>query len=193
MQRLYENSLYYCEHLTLSQKISDEIDEFLISRHPQGKGVMDYLQMQANHDETAELMKTYLVRDINTDELAAFFSVRAGSVKLEFVAEDSQIGIYPGVELAYFGMNENYLEKHPECKGSGVHIFGKMILPIALKMREYVAVKGIYGYAVNGTTLMERYVNIYGFNRLDPENERKVHESYRPGNDDRCIFIYMDI
>lgn len=192
MHRLYENDLYYCEHLRLTRKVNEELDEFLISKHPEGKGVMDYLQVQAVHDEAEELMKTYLVRDVVTDELAAYFSVRAGSVKIEFVA-DEKTGIYPGVELAYFGVNENYIEKHPENKGMGIQIFEKMIIPIAQGMRSFVAAKGIFGYAVNGTTLMERYINSYGFNRLSPENEKKLHENYRPGTDEECIFIYKDI
>lgn len=192
MQKLYENELYYCEHLCLTRKVNDELNEFLIVNHPEGKGVMDYLQIQAVKDETAELMKTYLVRDAITDELAAFFSVRAGSVKLEFVADD-KIGIYPGVELAYLGVNDAYIEKHPENKGMGIQIFEKMIIPIAKEMRSYVAIKGIFGYAVNGTTLMDRYINNYGFNRLSPENEKKLHENYRPHTDEDCIFIYKDI
>ena len=57
MPKLYENDLYYCEHLYLTRKINEELNEFLISTHPEGKGVMDYLQMQANHDESAELVR----------------------------------------------------------------------------------------------------------------------------------------
>ena len=192
MPRLYENDLYYCEHLQLTREVNDELNDFLISKHREGKGVMDYLQVQAVRDETEELMKTYLVRDAMTEELAAFFSVRAGSVKLEFVADD-KVGIYPGVELAYFGVNERYIEDHPENKGMGIQVFEKMIIPIAKEMRSFAAVKGIFGYAVNGTTLMDRYVNSYGFNRLSPENEERLHQSYRPNTDGDCIFIYKDI
>jgi len=195
MPRLYENNLYYCEHLALSlddRRVNDDIDSFLIAKHAEGKGIMDYLQGPAVSDETAGLMKTYLVRDSETDEFAAFFSLRAGSVKLEFTTDD-KVGIYPGVELAYFGMNEVYLDNHPENKGTGIHIFEKMIIPISIESRPYIAIKGIFGYAVNGTTLMNRYVNDYGFNRLSPENEKKLHESYRPNTDENCIFIYKDI
>lgn len=190
MQGPFEG-IFYCERFVLNTKTNTEIDNFIISR-PGAKGIMDYLQQHAAHDEMKHSMVTYLVRDTESDELVAFFSVRAGSVKLDFL-EDYSGGTYPGMELAYFGINERYLESHPDAKGCGVTIFARFIKPLALKMRELIGIRGIYGYAVDGTTLMDRYVNVYGFNRLSPDNEKQLHATYRPDEDDGCIFIYMDI
>lgn len=192
MQKRTVTSNYYCEHLVLTRKTNEEIDEFMISKHPEGKGLMDYLQQQAIHDENNGLAKTYLVRDRITDELAGYFTLRAGGVKLEYI-HHGEYGMYPGIELAYFAVNEKYIDKYPDYKGIGLLIFNDFIIPIAEEISEKIGVRGIFGYAVNDTTLLEHYINNYGFKRLDVESETMIHNSFRPATDDGCTFIYLDI
>ena len=192
MKELPSNSLYYCEHLVLTRETNDEINEFLINNHLGGKGLMDYLQQYAIADENNHVMRTYLVRDKYTKELAGYFSLRAGSLKLE-VMYDNESGIYPCVELAYVAMNDAYINLHPYNEGTGLTVFNDMIIPIAKEISKVIGAKGIVGYAINIPTLLDRYINDYGFTRLNHINEKELHELYRPANDDDCIFIYMDI
>lgn len=192
MQELPYNSLYYCEHLVLTRETNEEIGDFLIFNHPEGKGLMDYLQQDAVRDENNGVMRTYFVRDRYTKDLAGYFSLRASSLKLE-VMYGEETGIYPCVELAYFAMNDAYMEIHPYNKGTGLLVFNDIIIPIAKSISQIIGAKGIVGFALNIPSLLERYINDYGFSRLNRVNEEELHKLYRPANDDDCIFIYMDI
>jgi hypothetical protein len=188
MQELPQNSLFYCEHLVLTRETNYEIDSFEIINHPAGKGLMDYLQQSAVKDENNGVMRTYFVRDQYTKELAGYFSLRASSLKLE-VMYGEEPGIYPCVELAYFAMNDAYLNTHPYNKGTGLLVFNDIIVPIVKQMSQLIGAKGIVGYALNIPTLLERYINDYGFSRLEQNNEEELHQIYRPANDEDCIFI----
>lgn len=192
MQELPFNSLYYCDHLVLTRETNDEIGAFQVINHPEGKGLMDYLQQNAVKDENNGVMRTYFVRDQYTKELAGYFSLRASSLKLE-VMYGEESGIYPCVELAYFAMNDAYMEARPYNKGTGLLVFNDIIVPIAKSISQTIGAKGIVGFALNIPSLLERYINDYGFSRLNRDNEEELHKLYRPANDDDCVFIYMDI
>ncbi len=186
------NSLFFCEHLILTKETNDEIESFVIYKHPEGKGLMDYFQQQAVKDENNGVMRTYFVRDAQTKELAGYFSLRASSLKLE-VMYNEKFGIYPCVELAYFAMNDTYIDNHPYNKGTGLLVFNDLIIPIAKEISKTIGAKGIVGYALNTPHLLDRYINEYGFSRLNLKNEEELHKLYRPANDEDCVFIYMDI
>ncbi|MCR4618397.1 MAG: hypothetical protein K5669_09485 [Lachnospiraceae bacterium] len=192
MKKLPFNDQFYCEHLVLTRETNIEIDNFVVCKHPEGKGLMDYLQQKAVRDENDGVMRTYFVRDQKTGELVAYFSLRASSIKLEVMYGNSQ-GMYPCIELAYFAMNDAYIDKHPYSKGSGLIIFHEIILPLVKEISKTVGTKGIIGYAINSPKLLEHYIKDYGFARLPHENEEELHQVYRPVNDQECVFIYMDI
>jgi hypothetical protein len=191
MKKLPSNKLYYCEHLVLTPETNEEINAFVVSTHPEGKGLMDYLQQEAVRDEHNGVMRTYFVRDKKTKELAGYFSLRASSLKLELMYDNTQ-GMYPCVELAYFAMNDIYLEAHQYNKGTGITIFYNIIVPIAQEISESVGAKGIIGYALDIPSLLDRYINDYGFSRLEAKKEEELHKLYRPANDKGCVFIYRD-
>ena len=191
------NQLYYCEHLKLSAGTSREIDDFYITRES-GKGLMSYLQVAAWKEEESGSNRIFFVRDMETDELAAYFSLKAGLIsRNERVAEERDIDskvefdTTPGIEIAEFGMNDAYLEKRPERKGSGLIIFNDFIIPLIERAAGIVGVQLVYIFEIPEEELIERYQKEYGFMRLKSEDEELLHTRLRPSFDEGCIFMYL--
>ena len=86
------------------------------------------------------------------------------------------------------------MEEHEEYKGCGFIIFNDFILPICERIKALVGCEILYGYSVDTEGhLLERYLNEYNFQRLDPESEANVQERLRPFFDKGCVFIYQKI
>ena len=194
-----KNEMFYCEHLTLSRDTMRDIDDFRVTLES-GVGLMEYLQDYAFHDEERKIQRIYLVRDIITDELVAYFGLRAGLMStnehiiVENGEESSVFDTISGVELAEFAINEVYSSKHPQRKGCGLIIFHDFIMPIVRKVSSLVGCEILYGYSVDKDgKLLERYINDYHFKRLKPESEKKLHHRLKPRFDAGCIFIYQRI
>lgn len=80
-------------------------------------------------------MRTYLVRDNETEECVGYFALNAGLISLnetEILMSDMETGknhyerefdTLPGVGLAYFAVNSNYINRYPYQKGVGHVIF----------------------------------------------------------------------
>ena len=192
---LLTNNLYDCDHLRLTRADMESVDSFTIHRDG-GKGLMDYIRGDAFRDEQKGRRRVYLVRDSETKELAGYFSLKAGMLswneRVESVG-DKQVetfDVLPGIELAEFAINDVYIEAHPDRKGSGPLIFRDFILPVVRNASRIIGVEFLYGFSVDDGALLRRYLEVYGFNRLDPEAERQIHERLRPWYDKGCTFIY---
>ena len=57
-------------------------------------------------------------------------------------------------------------------------------------LRTFVGLQVIYIYALPQDKLIEHYKTM-GFNRLDEEDEKFVHQHVKPKYDDGCIFMYQ--
>lgn len=196
---VYRNELFYCEHLVLSRETMYDVDEFKISRI-EGKGLVEYLQYQAFQDEKNGAQRIYLVRDLRTDELVAYFGLKTGLIsnnerKISLDGKEQVVfDTVSGIELAEFAINDNYIAVHPDYKGCGVIIFNDFILRICEQVKEIVGCEILFGYSVDTEgKLLQRYLREYGFERLDPESEERVQERFRPFFDKGCVFIYQKI
>ena len=190
------NELFSCEHLKLTRKNMDDVDNFMITV-PEGKGLMDFLQQDAFHNETVGLCRTYLVRDIDSEELAGYFSLRAGLISSnEKIMDDgdeqvSEFDVIPGIELSALAINERYIEAHPRRKGCGLIIFNDFVLPLVNEAAKIIGVQVLYGFSVDEKgKLMKKYIQEYGFERLDSKSEKMLHERLRPRNENDCVFIF---
>lgn len=127
-----EGTQYYCYHLSCA----DEVDKRdIVSFEPvkrDGSGLAMYLQTMAISEEAEGTMRTYLVRDCVTDELAGYFSLKAGLVSLDESSdgERTQFDTVPGIELANFAFNGAYRRAHPTSKGGGMLVFFELVLPL---------------------------------------------------------------
>ena len=137
-------------------------------------------------------MRTYLVRDNQTLELAGYFSLKAGLASLneEKTGERAEFDIMPGVELANFAINNEYIQRHPDSKGVGLSIFTDFIRPLVVDVSERVGVKIIYIFALPFEGLIQRYIQ-YGFTRLEARHEEELHQRLKPRYDSECIFMYQ--
>lgn len=149
-----------------------------------------------------------MVRDKVTDELVAYFTLKAGSITLneqELPTESSkskgqeqetekivEFDTLPGIELADFATNDAYKAKHPNIRGIGTTVLVRFVLPIVRKAAEHVGAGLLYIYSLPYENLINHYMRM-GFSRLDPENERKLHHRIKPRYDMDCIFMWLPL
>ena len=197
-----QSEMFYIDHLDPDNKEDvSAIQSFSINA-PEGKGLDIYLKDYSRIDEFENEMRTYLVRDIETDEFVGYFSLKAGLISLnedEKEIEDEKSGnkriirefdTLPGVELANFAINSNYINKYPYQKGVGKVIFNKFIIPIANTAASYIGIKMIYIFALPYEKLISRYIN-YGFIKLSAEAEYNLYKRIKPRYDENCRFMYQ--
>lgn len=199
---IMQSKMFYIDHLDLSvEQDKTDVEAFWIDA-PEGQGLDEYLKYGAGYEEVERTMRTYLVRDIKTDECVGYFSLKAGLISLnevEVETTNSETGekeivrefdTLPGVELADFAVNSGYVEKYPYQKGVGHVIFTEFILPVVEKAAQYVGVKMIYLFALPYDRLIGRYQR-YGFRRLPETQESDLHKRLKPRYDESCRFMYL--
>lgn len=139
-------------------------------------------------------MRTYFIRDISTNELVCYFSLKAGLISFNEISSNKKVSfdILPGIELANFAVNDVYIHNHPNAKGIGLLIFLDFIIPIVRRVSVEVGVRIIYIFALPFESLINIYRD-YGFKRLSKSNENQLHRRIKPSYDENCIFMYQMI
>lgn len=197
LKELPRNEWFYCEHLFDKESSIFDVSDFSINpEYEDGQLLADYIKSSAFDDEKRGECRTYLVRDKITDEIAAFFSLRAGQVIREGIFDEEErhsFEFLSGTELACFAVNDTYLKKHPSRSGFGILVFDEMILPLAYEIGSLTGAAILFGYAVNDEGLMDYYVNKCGFSRLSKELENEINERFRSSFDDDCYFVYLPL
>ena len=204
-----QSELFYCNHLGVSENDERDIRRFKV-RDEKGAGLLDYIQKYAFSDEESSVMRTYIVRDNRSFEMVGYFSLKAGlisynerevSVIDEVTGEeviDETTGkkkmrrvfdTLPGVELADFAVNQEYIGNHPDLKGVGLVIYNKFILPVIRETAENIGIKILYIFALPYQELISRYEK-YGFSRLEEQYEIELHKRLKPDYDESCIFMF---
>ena len=184
------DSLFCCTAIEQSDYV--DIQEFSVTRND-CDSLAQYLKYEALLDESANKMRTYLVRDKYSNEIAAYFSLKAGLMSIENSDDehDDFLDTLSGIELANFAVNSNYIHKHPHLKGLGFVVFADFILPIVEMTSNLIGARILYLFALPYDTLLTHYKEKYGFMRLDKEQEDKLHKHIKNDYDQTCIFMYM--
>ena len=161
------------------------------SAHPEGAGVVAYLKRIAFAEESAGIMRTYLVRHALTDELVAYFSLKAGLATHNEEQEGQRVEFdtVPGIELANFAVNGTYLAKHSIAKGCGLTIYRELVREVVRRAAEIVGVAIVYLFALPDPKVIANYER-YGFRRLSLEREDMIHSRLKPRYDQKCTFMY---
>ena len=183
---------YYCRSLRTATT-ADERDIMAFEpAHPEGVGLVDYLQRLAFPDEDAGFMRTYLVRDNDSDELAAYFSLKAGLASQGETSEGgrTKFDTVPGIELANFAVNGAFLRAHPKAKGLGEAVFQELVREAVRRAGEIVGVALIYLFSLPDERVIANYGR-YGFSRLPAGDEERLHARLKPRYDDSCVFMYL--
>ena len=76
LKGLLQSELFYCNHLGASENDEKDIMKFSIDRD-EGSGLLEYLQNYALTEEENGIMRTYIVRDKISSEVAGYFSLKA--------------------------------------------------------------------------------------------------------------------
>ncbi len=199
---LLRSEMFYIDHLDISKDADlSAIREFCVYAH-EGQGLAYYLKEYSCEEENKNEMRTYLVRDYDTDECVGHFSLKAGLISLnevEIEIEDEISGgkrfvrefdTLPGVELANFAVNSHYISNYPYQKGVGKVIFTKFIIPIVNLASQYIGIKMIYIFALPYEKLIARYSD-YGFRKLSDDAEKDLYKRLKPRYDESCRFMYQ--
>lgn len=189
-----ESDVYYCYHLGENENDAIDISDFEIN-NIKGHGLLQYIQCLSFRDEEAGIMRTYIVRDKSSEEIVAYFSLKAGLISSEEIKgerDNASFSTFPGVEMADFAVNDKYVAAHPSVKGVGLVVFGLFVLPIIRKASEYIGITVLYIFALPYEALIARYKD-YGFKRLSDQHETQLHKRLKPTYDEECIFMYMNI
>lgn len=180
------------EHLFASPNVLEDIQSFYVEKRT-GKGLEYYLKNMAEQEEYNRSNRTYLVRDKETNEIAAYFSLHTGSFTLKETGQnddDASKYTVPSIELSNFAVNSAYRDKHPEISGLGELIFRRFIIPTVNYGAELFGIQAIHIYALPEDDLIDHYGS-FGFSRLPKEMEEYIHTHLKPDYDDKCIFMYQ--
>ena len=190
---ILQNDLFYCNHLGVSERDERDILNFTV-KDPNGQGLVNYLRFMAFPEEDAGIMRTYIVRDNYSSEMVGYFSLKAGLISVNEVhtADNITFDTIPGVEIANFAVNQQYLKNHSDLRGTGMIIFNDFIVPMIQKAAKDVGIKIIYIFALPFDRLIERYGE-YGFLRLDSESEDELHKRLKPNYDEDCVFMFQQL
>ena len=187
MNQQSRNDIFYCQHLFDSETNLSAIQDFSIIQQS-GKGLELYLKNSAATEEGFSSARTYVVKSIETDELAAYFTLKSGLFTIS--ASDDYFHTIPSVELANFAVNSTFRQKYPQIERIGKTVFTDFILPIVDSARSIIGIQALYIYALPEEHLIEHYKTM-GFRRLSTEKEQFVHSHVKPKYDDGCIFMYQ--
>ncbi len=193
MKGILENELFYCDHLGASEHDEKDILYFSVKNEDTGEGLVDYIKYYAFLEEAAGVMRTYLVRYRSTNELVGYFSLKAGLVSTNEVRTEEGIlfDTVPGVELANFAVNNEFVKKY-DAHGVGIVIFKDFVKPIIMESSKNIGIKIIYIFALPYDRLIKTYQH-YGFARLSEKSEAELHQRLKPVYDQSCIFMFQTL
>ena len=181
---VFGDDLYGIVHLTSDFDVSGFMS-------PKGKGLERYLKYQAIVEEKANLSRTYLVLDKESNEIAAYFTLRTGLITLKAGSGDG-FNAHSAIELSNFAVNDAYRDINDLKPGFGMYVFNQFILPLAKMISQYVGAAYIYIYSLPYKKLMVNYEKM-GFFRATTEMEAFIYSHVKPIYDKGCIFMWQKL
>lgn len=167
----------YCEPLTCNEKNKKLLDSFFIEREKEVSKIPDrvvglqaYLQRCAWKDDENNIVKIYLIKTYFTNEVVAYFGLRACMVSVDTEYRDvsaeknakiNGIKLLPktisSLEISHFAVNDAYKNKHkkngkPLAK-LGAYLYPTFIYPIIKNVSSKVGIKLVCLYAAGDENL----------------------------------------
>ena len=183
-----DNEYFRVEHISDARDGRNAIEEF--SAGDEDKGLERYLKETALRDEKGRDARTYLVRDAVTDEIAAYFSLRACLVPVPI--DNTDVYTIPAVELSNFARNKDYRATGRSIGKIGAYVFLHFVLPLVRQASSLIGARLICLYALPVTRLI-RYYETLGFRRLDADTTKFVNSRVKPKYDRGCVFMFRDM
>ena len=185
-----KNPLFYCEHLKVTEDSKREIVETFSINRENAKSIEEYIKKQSFVDEQEGHARTFLVRDCLTNEIACFFSLKAGFVSADeaITSKGKKFNSIPGIELAEFAVNDKYREKHSEIQHIGTIVFSSFIYKLALQISKCLGAFFLYIFALNQPTLIDYYISL-NFRNLSEEEKTNTAHFFTPRYNKNCVFM----
>lgn len=206
-------SQYKCVHLLSDVKYYFKIQDFFIDREAEVEKIQDkviglgpYLKRCAWQEDLNNEVRIYLIIDTQTDDIAAYFGLKAGMVansKTGMISAEAQQIIFnekgvkwlpsvlPGIEISHFAVNDNYRRKISTAsrpvKGLGAYFYPEFIYPIIEDVAQKIGVNMIYLYAAGDEKLVSYYRSVFDFQSLEDED---FYVPLEPDYDGGCTFMY---
>ena len=184
------SSPFYIEELS-EELNSYELKSFRI-QHEEFQ-LTRYLVKLAKKHQKQLLNKTFLVREKGSDNLVAFYSLKAAT--LPYNDKESSF-LIPAIELTHFAVDARYKTINSQDSFSvktGEFIFWNLILPVVKYVSEKVACKDLFVFSINTPKLISYYKNRLGFQEIENIDDKLFFEYAVPDYDDNCKFLYFPL
>lgn len=159
--------------------------------------LQEYIRKYAVNDQKTGNNCTYIVYDRILNCAIAYFSLKAGSVRLyDYKYGQNYTKLAPGIEVSMFAANENYniytnnRIRQTSGIGPGEYVYRKYMLPIIKEVSEKIGVNILYLFALPDDDLISYYNQRLGF-YLPEVQENQIYKPYIPSFDDGCVFMYQ--
>lgn len=183
------NSPFYIKELSEDLN-SYELKSFRI-QHDETQ-IVKYLVKFAKKHQKQLLNKTFLVRETGSDNLVAFYSLKAAT--LPYNEKESSF-LIPAIELTHFAVDERYktVVVSSSSLRIGEFIFWNHIVPGIKKAQEYLALQDLFVFSINTPKLIDYYTNRLGFKEIENLDDKLFFEYAVPDYDDACKFLYFPL
>ena len=205
---------FICEQLRSRPENKELIQRFTIDREKDYSKLPDkvvgleaYLKVCAWNDDENDLVRIYLVKDAVSQDIVAYFGIKAGMLVANMedaVSLDEQerllleegVKIFPevlpGIEISHFAVNDDYRRKLSEngmaVKGIGKYLYPKFIYPIIMDVGQKIGVHILYLYAAGDERLVEYYTEAFGFQEMSGADH---YTPLEPEYDGGCTFMFQ--
>ena len=183
------DNTFYLEELTPDAN-SYELKMF---RSQHGETQLEtYLKKYAKKHSENRVNKIYLVRSTRTNQLAAWFGVKAATLPYNDIGDSFLI---PAIELTHFAVDERFkkADASSDTMRTGEFIYWNYILPIVQDVSQKVACKALFVFAIDTPKLVKYYKNVLKFKEITSTNEKQFFEYAAPDYDEGCRFLYYPL
>ena len=181
------SSPFYIEELS-EELNSYELKSFRI-QHEEFQ-LTRYLVKLAKKHQKQLLNKTFLVREKGSDNLVAFYSLKAAT--LPYNDKESSF-LIPAIELTHFAVDARYKEIGSASLKTGEFIFWNHIVPCVKNAQKYLALQDLFVFSINTPKLISYYKNRLGFQEIENIDDKLFFVFVVPDYDDNCKFLYFPL
>ncbi len=151
-----------------------------------------YLKKLARKHTESQINKIYLVRSTKTQQLAAWFGLKAATLPYNDIGDSFLI---PAIELTHFAVDERFkkADSTSDTMRTGEFIYWNYIIPIVKDVSEKVACKALFVFAIETPKLIKYYKDVLMFKEITNTNEKQFFEYAAPDYDEGCRFLYYPL
>jgi len=193
MEIPFSSKLFTCEHLFSNDSTMREVGLFECRKN---ENLEHYIQDEAFDDEKTGASRTYIIRDIKTQEIAAYFTLRCGMLTFINNSKPDSFDVIPAIELGNIAINDvykdNHLGEYTKDFPLGLIFFVNFIHPIATFIANYIGAQSIYLFSINNDKVITNYSK-WGFSRLGTVEEAYLTKHIQSFWEEDCIFMSQTI